>query len=103
MSKQRGKVYLIGAGPGDPGLMTLRGQEILKLADVVFYDHLIHPDFLKWCPQAKHQYVGKVGYGDHVAQEKILSSLKKAVNQHDIVIRLKGGDPFLFGRGGEEA
>jgi uroporphyrinogen III methyltransferase/synthase len=103
MSQLRGKVYLMGAGPGDPGLMTLRGQEVLNKADVVFYDHLIHPDFLKWSPQAVHHYVGKVGYGDHVAQEKILRSLKDAVERYEVVVRLKGGDPFLFGRGGEEA
>lgn len=103
MSQPRGKVYLIGAGPGDPGLMTLRGQEVLKKADVVFYDHLIHPDFLKWSPQATHHYVGKVGYGDHVAQDKILRALKDAAGRYEVIVRLKGGDPFLFGRGGEEA
>ena len=103
MSKPLGKIYLVGAGPGDPGLLTLRGKKILESAGVVFYDYLVQRALLKWCPGAETHYVGKIGYGDSVAQEKIQNSLLEAVKHHPIVVRLKGGDPFLFGRGGEEA
>jgi uroporphyrinogen III methyltransferase/synthase len=103
MNKPIGKVFLIGAGPGDPGLLTLRAVGILKRADVVFYDHLVHPQILEFCPRAEKHYVGKIGYGDHVAQEEIQEKLFQAARHHPIVVRLKGGDPFIFGRGGEEA
>jgi uroporphyrinogen III methyltransferase / synthase len=101
--KGLGKVYLVGAGPGDPGLLTVRAKEILQRAEVVFYDHLVHPQILEFCPRAVLHYVGKVGYGDHALQEQIQEKLHQAATQYSVVVRLKGGDPFIFGRGGEEA
>jgi uroporphyrinogen III methyltransferase/synthase len=98
-----GTVYLVGAGPGDPGLLTLRAKELLEKADAVFYDHLVHPDVLKLCPRAELHYVGKVGHADFVSQEEIEGQLQKAAEKFAGVVRLKGGDPFIFGRGGEEA
>ena len=99
----RGKVYLIGAGPGSPGLITVRGLEVLKQADVIFYDRLVHPYLLNFAPQARKIYCGK-NPGRHVwEQERINAELVKEVKKGKIVVRLKGGDPFIFGRGGEEA
>lgn len=98
-----GTVYLVGAGPGDPGLLTLRGKELLQRAEVVYYDHLIHPALLKFCPQARLHYVGKVGFGNQVGQQEISQNLVEAAQHHAVTVRLKGGDPFIFGRGGEEA
>ncbi len=103
MSVKLGTVYLVGAGPGDPELITVKAQDRLKVADVVFYDHLVHPKLLAMAPQAEHHYVGKVGYGDQVAQRQIQDKLVQAAQKFSVVVRLKGGDPFLFGRGGEEA
>jgi uroporphyrinogen III methyltransferase/synthase len=99
-----GKVYLIGAGPGDPGLMTLKGKEILSRADVIIYDYLANKAFLEYGkPEAELIYVGKKG-GDHTMGQADINRLivekSKAGNS---VARLKGGDPFIFGRGGEEA
>lgn len=96
-------VYLVGSGPGDPGLLTLRGKECLEKAQVVFYDHLVHPELLRFCPQARLYDVGKTGHGFHVSQKKIESLLLGAARKYRVVVRLKGGDPFIFGRGGEEA
>jgi len=99
----KGKVYLIGAGPGDPGLLTLRGKEILEQAQVVVYDYLANEEFLNFCPQAEIIYVGKKG-GDHtLPQEKINELLVEKAREGKVVARLKGGDPYVFGRGGEEA
>lgn len=99
-----GKVYLIGAGPGDPGLLTLKGKEILETAQVVVYDYLANKEFLSFCRRdAEIIYVGKKG-GDHtLPQEKINDLLVEKVKQGLNVARLKGGDPYVFGRGGEEA
>ncbi len=99
-----GFVSLVGAGPGDPKLLTLRGKEALERADYVIYDHLVHPAILKHAPNAKHIYVGKKG-GDpnSTPQESIESLMLKLVNKGMRIVRLKGGDPFIFGRGGEEA
>jgi len=96
-----GKVYLIGAGPGDPGLLTLKGKEILETADVVVYDYLANKEFLSFCRRdAEIIYVGKKG-GDHtLPQEKINDLLVDKVKQGLSVARLKGGDPYVFGRGG---
>lgn len=103
MSINWGKVYLVGAGPGAPDLITLRALRCLEKADCVFYDHLVDAGLLKSAPQAKQVYVGKVGYGDQMAQTQIQEQLVQAARDHKVVVRLKGGDPFLFGRGGEEA
>jgi uroporphyrinogen III methyltransferase/synthase len=99
-----GKVYIIGAGPGDAGLITLKAVECLRLADVVVYDNLVNEELLKYAPQsARFIYAGKKG-GDHtLSQDKINYLLAKEALDGNTVARLKGGDPFIFGRGGEEA
>ena len=103
MSTKKGKVYLIGAGPGDPGLFTLRGRDVLAKAEVVVYDYLASEELLKYCPQAELIYVGKKG-GDHtLPQDKINQLLIAKAQEGKVVARLKGGDPYVFGRGAEEA
>ncbi|OQY44078.1 MAG: uroporphyrinogen-III C-methyltransferase, partial [Desulfobacteraceae bacterium 4572_87] len=103
-NRNLGKVYLIGAGPGDPGLMTLKGKDILCKADVIIYDYLANKRFLEYAkPQAELIYVGKKG-GDHtMGQADINRLIVKKSKSGKSVARLKGGDPFIFGRGGEEA
>ena len=102
--KRPGKVYLVGAGPGDPGLLTLKGKECLEAADVVLYDYLANPALLQYAPAtAQRVYVGRRGrrqYQDQADINRLLIGLAKEGN---VVVRLKGGDPFVFGRGGEEA
>jgi len=104
MKTIKGKVYLIGAGPGDPGLITVKGLECIKQADVLIYDYLASPTLLNYAPKdAEIIYVGKKG-GDHtLSQDKINSLIVDKADKGFIVTRLKGGDPFIFGRGGEEA
>ncbi|MCS7279156.1 MAG: uroporphyrinogen-III C-methyltransferase [Thermodesulfobacteriaceae bacterium] len=103
MLEKTGKVYLIGAGPGDPGLLTLKGKEVLSIAEVVIYDYLANPELLKYCQERVEKiYVGKKGGEPSFSQEKINELLVKKAKEGKIVARLKGGDPFLFGRGGEE-
>jgi uroporphyrinogen III methyltransferase / synthase len=99
-----GKVYIIGAGPGDAGLITLKAIESLRLADVVVYDNLVNEELLKYAPAtARFIYAGKKG-GDHtLTQDKINELLAKEALAGNTVARLKGGDPFIFGRGSEEA
>lgn len=99
-----GKVYLVGAGPGDPGLVTVRGKELLEQADVVVYDYLASPKLLVHAPaHAEKIYVGKKGGGCHAhTQEEINQMLVDHALAGKKVVRLKGGDPFIFGRGGEE-
>jgi uroporphyrinogen III methyltransferase/synthase len=100
----KGKVYLVGAGPGDPGLLTIRGKTCLERADVVLYDHLANPVLLDYAPaHAERIYVGRCGRGAYRPQEEIHRLLIQKVQEGKQVVRLKGGDPFVFGRGGEEA
>ena len=100
----KGKVYLVGGGPGDPGLITLRGVECLQQADLVLYDRLINPALLRHArPGAEVVYVGKAAGGHALSQQGINDLLVARAQAGDTVVRLKGGDPFVFGRGGEEA
>jgi uroporphyrinogen III methyltransferase/synthase len=101
---KKGKVYLVGAGPGDPGLLTLRGRELLERAEVVIYDRLASPRLMDYVnPEAEKIYVGK-RIGRHVArQDEINDLIIEKAKEGKMVVRLKGGDPFIFGRGGEEA
>lgn len=97
-----GKVYLIGAGPGDPELITLKGLKILRIADVILYDRLVSQELLKECkPEAEKIYVGKE-LGEAELQDQINQLLVLKAKENKIVARLKGGDPYVFGRGEEE-
>lgn len=99
----RGKVWLVGAGPGDPGLITVRGLEVLRGAEVVLYDALSHPALLEACSTAELRNVGK-RYGERSPEQRwITDQLIELSRQGRRVVRLKGGDSFLFARGGEEA
>lgn len=98
-----GKVYLVGAGPGDPGLLTLKGKVLLEHADVVIYDALVSLPILKLInPQAERIDVGKRRGQHALAQAETTQLLIEKAQSHAVVVRLKGGDPFIFGRGGEE-
>jgi len=98
-----GKVYLVGAGPGDPGLLTLKGKGLLEGADVVVYDALTSPQILAMInPQAEKIHAGKHRGRHSLVQEEITQLLIAKARDHAVVVRLKGGDPFVFGRGGEE-
>ena len=99
-----GKVYLVGAGPGDPGLLTVRGLELLRHTPVIVYDQLVNPALLEEAgPQTVKIFVGKRAGRHCIAQEEINSVLIEHARAGQDVVRLKGGDPFVFGRGGEEA
>lgn len=102
--RSKGKVYLVGAGPGDPTLITVKGLELLKRAEVLVYDYLATPKLLKHVPkEAELIYAGKKGGSCHAhTQEEINQMLVDHAGAGKIVVRLKGGDPFIFGRGGEE-
>ncbi len=100
---KKGKVYLVGAGPGDPGLLTLRGKQVLERAEVVIFDYLANEELLKFAPpRAERIFVGKKG-GDHTLGQDAINALLVEKGRENVVVRLKGGDPFIFGRGGEEA
>lgn len=99
-----GKVYLVGAGPGDPDLITVKGLKCIKLADVILYDRLVNKELLEYAkPKAELIYCGKLPNYHIMKQELINQILVKHALKGKIVTRLKGGDPFVFGRGGEEA
>ena len=99
--KSKGTVYLVGAGPGDAGLLTLRGAELLRRADVVLHDALVNPDLLRLAPPSAEL----IARGKNMAmpQEEITALLIARAREGKCVVRLKGGDPYIFGRGGEEA
>ncbi len=102
--KQKGTVYLVGAGPGDTELLTLRGAELLRRADVVVYDALVNPDLLRLAPKSAEIIFGGKRAGKHVIPQAELNRLLIAkARDGKTVVRLKGGDPYVFGRGGEEA
>ena len=98
-----GTVYLIGAGPGDPSLITVGGMDALRRADVVVYDRLAHPKLLDYAPRAEHIYAGKQADRHALTQDETNALLAERARRGQTVARLKGGDPFVFGRGGEEA
>ena len=104
MSEQPGMIILVGAGPGDPGLLTLAGRDELRRADVVVYDRLVNPALLSHAAGARHVCVGKKPGESHAAQQARINELILAeARAGGRVVRLKGGDSFVFGRGGEEA
>src|SRR5438874_3252884 len=103
MSKS-GTVYLVGAGPGDPGLVTLRAKECIENADAIVYDHLANPQMLGWArDDAEIVYAGKEAGESQLSQQGINALLIEKAREGKQVVRLKGGDPFVFGRGAEEA
>jgi len=104
MKKSAGKVYLVGAGPGDPGLITMKGWRLIREADVIIYDHLVNDRLLDDIPEETHMInVGKQVGKKILEQQEINTLLIREARAGKMVIRLKGGDPFIFGRGGEEA
>ncbi len=99
-----GKVLIVGAGPGDPGLLTLKGKVCIEKADVVVFDYLANPALLEFAPaHAEKIYIGRRGRGMYSSQDDINALLVSKAREGNCVVRLKGGDPFVFGRGGEEA
>ncbi len=103
MAVEKGKVFLVGAGPGAKGLLTLRAVELLNQCDVLVYDYLVNPDFRRLCaPRCEMIDVGKAPGMHSISQDEILDILVSRAREGKSIVRLKGGDPFVFGRGGEE-
>jgi uroporphyrinogen III methyltransferase/synthase len=101
---RKGQCFLVGAGPGDLGLVTLRAKECIESADVIIYDYLCNPEMLRWAPEtAELIFAGKKAGAHTLAQDQINALLVEKTREGKSVVRLKGGDPFLFGRGAEEA
>ena len=104
MAEKGGKCFLVGAGPGDLGLVTLRAKECVERAEVIVYDYLCNPDMLRWAPEnAELIFAGKKAGAHTMTQDEINALLVEKTREGKNVVRLKGGDPFLFGRGAEEA
>jgi len=104
MAEKEGKCFLVGAGPGDLGLVTLRAKECIERAEVIVYDYLCNPEMLRWAPEkAELIFAGKKAGAHTMTQDEINALLVEKTREGKNVVRLKGGDPFLFGRGGEEA
>lgn len=104
MPQPSGKVYLVGAGPGDPGLLTIKGKTLLECADVVVYDALVSEPILAMIgPKAQRINAGKRRGRHSLKQAETTQLLIDLAHEHSIIVRLKGGDPYVFGRGGEEA
>ncbi|HEX4640317.1 MAG TPA: uroporphyrinogen-III C-methyltransferase [Chthoniobacterales bacterium] len=104
MAEKKGKCYLVGAGPGDLGLVTLLAKNCIEQAEVIVYDYLCNPEMLRWAPEnAELIFAGKKAGAHTLSQEQINALLVEKTREGKNVVRLKGGDPFLFGRGGEEA
>jgi uroporphyrin-III C-methyltransferase len=98
-----GKAYIVGCGPGSIDLLTVKAMKIIGSADVIIYDHLVNPEILDYArPECRKIYVGKKPYVKRISQEEINNKIVSEAKKFHIVVRLKGGDPFLFGRGGEE-
>ncbi|MEH7085859.1 uroporphyrinogen-III C-methyltransferase [Neobacillus drentensis] len=104
MTDKKGKVYIVGAGPGDPELITVKAMKCLERAEVILYDRLVNPSLLDYCKaNTEFIYCGKEPGNHCVSQDSIHKILLEKAKACKIVVRLKGGDPFIFGRGGEEA
>lgn len=104
MRREKGKVYIVGAGPGDPDLITVKAVKCLELADVILYDRLVNPVLLQYGRiEADFVYCGKAPGNHCVSQDAIHQLMVEEALAGKTVVRLKGGDPFVFGRGGEEA
>lgn len=97
------KLILVGAGPGDPDLISLKGIKALQCANVVMYDALVNEELLQYAPNALHLFCGKRAGKHYMKQDEINNTIVENANKHGVVVRLKGGDPFIFGRGQEEA
>ncbi len=103
MSALLPELYVVGAGPGDPELLTMKAYKLLQTAHVILYDNLANKALLEIAPQTcECIYVGKQPYGEYTPQERILELIKEKAFEKGRVVRLKGGDPYIFGRGFEE-
>ena len=103
MKKNTSELIIVGAGPGDPELITVKAIKALNKADVILYDNLANRELLSYAkPSCELIYVGKTPYQEYTTQEEIHLLIKKYLDEQNCVIRLKGGDPFIFGRGMEE-